>query len=65
MVEDGDSRVNFPMAEALAFGTLALHRGVQLPGCSPDINKAAKNKAAEGLNRGAYGVRLRLKNIAS
>ena len=56
MVENGDSRVNFPMAEALAFGTLALHRGVQLPGCSPHINKAAKKKAAEGLNRGAYGV---------
>ena len=56
MMEDGDSRVNFPMAEALAFGTLALHRGVQLPGCGPDINKASEKKAAAGLNRGAYGV---------
>ncbi len=31
MVEDKDSRVDFGMAEALAFGTLALHRGVRPP----------------------------------
>ena len=31
MVEDKDSRVDFGMAEALAFGTLALHRGVGPP----------------------------------
>ena len=31
MVEDRESRVDFGMAEALAFGTLALHRGVRPP----------------------------------
>ena len=31
MVEGPDSRVDFGMAEALAFGTLALHKGVRPP----------------------------------
>ena len=31
MVEDKKGRVDFGMAEALAFGTLALHRGVRPP----------------------------------
>lgn len=31
MVEDKEGRVDFGMAEALAFGTLALHRGVRPP----------------------------------
>jgi hypothetical protein len=31
MVEDRESRVDFGMGEALAFGTLALHRGVRPP----------------------------------
>ncbi|BDA49631.1 probable 2-oxoglutarate dehydrogenase E1 component [Coccomyxa sp. Obi] len=34
MVENKNSRVDFGMAEALAFGTLALHRGVRPPGTS-------------------------------
>lgn len=50
-MENNESRVNFPMAEALAFGSLALHKGVQIPGASCDINKAT-----EGLNKGAYAV---------
>ena len=31
MVEDKEGRVDFGMAEALAFGSLALHRGVRPP----------------------------------
>ncbi len=34
MVENKNSRVDFGMAEALAFGTLALHRGVRPPAAS-------------------------------
>ena len=34
MVKDKKSRVDFGMAEALAFGTLALHRGVRPPGAA-------------------------------
>ena len=49
MMADGESRVSFAMAEALAFGTLAIHRGIG----------AQKEdwRPAEGLNKGAYGVR--------
>jgi hypothetical protein len=35
MVEDKNGRVDFGMAEALAFGTLALHRGVRPPSTDP------------------------------
>ena len=35
MVEDKEGRVDFGMAEALAFGTLALHRGVRPPSTEP------------------------------
>lgn len=43
-----DSRVNFATAEALAFGTLAIHRGIG--------SKGQEFRATEGLNKGAYGV---------
>ena len=52
MVEGEASRVNFAMAEALAFGTLALHRGLRPPGADE-----AAYPPADGLNRGAYSVR--------
>ena len=51
MVENKECRVNFAMAEALAFGTLALHRGEESSGGEGD-----QVSAAEGLNRGAYAV---------
>ena len=52
MVEEEASRVSFAMAEALAFGTLALHRGLRPPGADE-----AAYQPADGLNRGAYSVR--------
>lgn len=51
-MEDKDCRVNFAMAEALAFGSLALHRTDKTPG-----NSDNRDKAAQGLNKGAYAVR--------
>ena len=45
MVEDAGSRVDFAMAEALAFGTLATHRSASLDGTED---------AAAGLNWGVY-----------
>ena len=45
MVEDAGSRVDFAMAEALAFGTLATHRSASLD---------ATEDAAAGLNWGVY-----------
>ena len=42
------SRVSFAMAESLAFGTLAIHRGIG--------SRGVDQQAAEGLNQGAYGV---------
>ena len=51
MTASPESRVNFPMAEALAFGTLALHRGVRPPGA----NEVAYQPET-GLNEGAYSV---------
>ncbi len=35
MVKDEKGRVDFGMAEALAYGTLALHRGVRPHGTHP------------------------------
>jgi 2-oxoglutarate dehydrogenase E1 component len=63
MVHDEDARVDFGMAEALAFGTLALHRGVRPPGSEPALQAAAEapSPAADaslGLNFGSYSVRL-------
>ena len=68
-----DSRVDFGMAEALALGTLLLHRGRRPgqdgaeagaqaeagpgPGVA-DSDAAEKAAASMGLNYGAYAVRL-------
>jgi hypothetical protein len=52
MMASPESRVNFPMAEALAFGTLALHRGARPPGADE-----AAYQPETGLNEGAYSVR--------
>lgn len=52
MVKNETGRVSFALAEALAFGTLALHRDFRPPN--------AKQKDYEpigGLNTGAYSVR--------
>jgi len=51
MMASPDSRVNFPMAEALAFGTLALHRGVR-----PSGVEEVASQPEVGLNEGAYSV---------
>ena len=48
---NSSSRVNWAMAEALAFGTLALHKGVIPPNAT-----AADYAPLEGLNRGSYAV---------
>ena len=58
MVADEDARVDFGMAEALAFGTLALHRGVRPPGSEQAPADASAADASLGLNFGAYAVRL-------
>ena len=54
MVETADSRVDFAMAESLAFGTLALHRSFRPPkaqkeglqGSAPSASSAAEAKPA-------------------
>ena len=56
MLCDPDSRVNFPMAEALAFGTLALHRGVFPAGPAVEKYEGSSSKPDVGLNKGAYSV---------
>lgn len=64
MLESEDSRVSFPMAEALAFGTLALKRtkGPEAYGALSHHDMAQEEKkdrfALEGLNLGSYSVRL-------
>lgn len=56
MCKDESSRVDFGMAEALAYGTLALRRGVKPAGVdSADYNSTDPSL---GLNRGHYAVRL-------
>jgi 2-oxoglutarate dehydrogenase E1 component len=59
-------RVDFATAEALAFGSLALHKGAEVHGAplaaaaaAPDAATADEERAgAGGLNVGAYAVRL-------
>ncbi|CAL5220687.1 g2736 [Coccomyxa viridis] len=69
MVEGREGRVDFGMAEALAHGTLALHRGVRPPQAPQAARQASAGKdqhsamqpeedAVSGLNFGAYSVRL-------
>jgi 2-oxoglutarate dehydrogenase E1 component len=62
MLEADDSRVSFPMAEALAFGTLALRRGGPRDPGGPTAEERAVEKegrgALAGLNLGSYAVRL-------
>lgn len=54
MLETPESRVNWSMAEGLALGTLALHRGVQL---DPKAEQDSTDPSL-GLNKGHYHVRL-------
>eukprot|EP00210_Caulerpa_lentillifera_P002542 g2439.t1 len=54
MLETPDSRVNWSLAEGLALGTLALHRGLKL---DPEIQQESSD-ARLGLNKGHYHVRL-------
>lgn len=56
MCKDESSRVDFAMAEALAFGTLALRRGVRPAGVTP--SDYFSTDPSLGLNRGHYAVRL-------
>ena len=56
MCKDESSRVDFAMAEALAFGTLALRRGVRPTGVTP--SDYSSMDPSLGLNRGHYAVRL-------
>lgn len=56
MCQDESSRVDFAMAETLAFGTLALRRGVRPTGVSP--SDYFSTDPSLGLNRGHYAVRL-------
>jgi hypothetical protein len=56
MVDSAESRVSFPMAEALAFGTLALRRIP--PGASGTPLELRSSAAMAGLNQGSYSVRL-------
>lgn len=62
MVESAAARVDFATAEALAFGTLMLHRGAAPAGsaaaaaAAPEANGGA-DAAAAGLNFGHYGER--------
>ena len=64
MIEHPDSRVDFAMGEALAFGALALHRGAgpALPDDESSLQRSngllAKDDASKGLNRGSYAIRL-------
>lgn len=56
MCQNESSRVDFAMAEALAFGTLALRRGVRPAGVTP--SDYFSTDPSLGLNRGHYAVRL-------
>ena len=56
MCQDESSRVDFAMAEALAFGTLALRRGLRHTGVTP--SDYFSTDPSLGLNRGHYAVRL-------
>ena len=56
MCKDDSSRVDFAMAEVLAFGTLALRRGVRPAGVTP--SDYFSMDPSLGLNRGHYAVRL-------
>lgn len=74
MVEGAASRVDFAMAEVLAFGTLLLHRGLVAETSNAETSGAATDgaapdpegqlspddAAAAGLNLGHYGVALLL-----
>lgn len=60
-MESAAARVDFATAEALAFGTLMLHRGAAPAGSAaaaagPEANGGA-DAAAAGLNFGHYGER--------
>ncbi|CAG9461158.1 unnamed protein product [Pedinophyceae sp. YPF-701] len=55
MIEGDKQRIDWGMAEALAFGTLALHRGVLPPGVAGDDQYF---EPSLGLNKGHYKVRL-------
>eukprot|EP00730_Choanoeca_flexa_P019684 TRINITY_DN9622_c0_g1_i1.p1 TRINITY_DN9622_c0_g1~~TRINITY_DN9622_c0_g1_i1.p1 ORF type:complete len:921 (+),score=201.80 TRINITY_DN9622_c0_g1_i1:302-2764(+) len=57
MVKSADSRVDWAMAEALAMGTLALHRDTG-PGGDFDHNTDPQRAALQGLNKGHFLVRL-------
>jgi len=60
MVEGPESRVDWAMAEALAFGTLSLRRGVfppQWKDMSPEDKEKYKDPTL-GLNKGHYEIRL-------
>lgn len=60
-----DSRVDFGMAETLAFGTLLLHQGVSPPGVALDAGlQEAYFDPALGLNKGHYPVRLTGQDVA-
>ena len=48
MVEDREGRVDFGMAEALAYGTLALHRGVRPPHALPAGQQASAGEDLHG-----------------
>lgn len=65
MVAGPDSRVDFAMAEALAFGTLLLHQGVTPPGVAlePGVQEAYFDPTL-GLNKGHYSVRLTGQDVA-
>lgn len=63
MVNGSESRVDFAMAEALAFGTLLLHQGVAPPGVTLGQQEAYFDPAL-GLNKGHYSVRLTGQDVA-
>lgn len=50
-MQEDSSRVSFAMAEALAFGSLALHRDFRPPNADQ-----SEYEPIEGLNIGAYSV---------
>ena len=57
MVGDREGRVDFGMAEALAFGTLALHRGVRPPQALQSVQQASADQSPRtAAQRGAPGA---------
>ena len=56
MIRTPGSRVDYAMAEALAFGCLALKQGAHPPNSLGPLESSAG--PASGLNRGQYAVRL-------